>query len=59
MKYNFFQQNISIISLSIIWDKCGSNDDKIFKKEESIETLKTLGLINNNDNNYYYYNMNK
>ena len=56
MKHNLFQQKISIISLSIIRD---SNNDKIFKKQESMETLKTLGLINNNDNNYYYYKMNK
>ena len=33
--------------LSITCDKCGSNDQKIFKKEESIEILKTLGLIKN------------
>lgn len=33
--------------LSIICDKCGSNDDKIFTIEESIEILKTLGLIDN------------
>ena len=31
----------------IICDKCGSNDDKIFTIEESIEILKTLGLIDN------------
>ena len=33
--------------LSIICDKCGSNDEKLFKEEESIEILKILGLINN------------
>ena len=33
--------------LSIICDKCGSNDDKIFTIEESIEILKILGLIDN------------
>ena len=32
-----------------VWIKCGSNDNKIFKEEESIKLLKTLGLINNND----------
>ena len=26
---------------------CGSEDEKIFKEEESIEILKILGLINN------------
>ena len=31
----------------IICDKCGSNDDKVFKEEESIEILKVLGLIDN------------
>ena len=33
--------------LSSICDKRGSEDDKIFKEEESIEILKILGLINN------------
>ena len=32
--------------LSIVCDKCGSKDEKIFK-EESIEILKVLGLIKN------------
>ena len=32
---------------SIICENCGSNDEKIFKEEESIKILKTLGLINN------------
>ena len=36
-----------MLVLSIICDKCGSNDEKIFKEEESIEILKILGLINN------------
>ena len=36
-----------LLSLSTICDKCGSNDQKIFKEEESIEILKILGLINN------------
>ena len=35
------------LSVSIICDKCGSKDEKIFKEEESIKTLKILGLINN------------
>ena len=33
--------------LSIICDKCGSNDDKTFTIEESIEIFKILGLIDN------------
>ena len=41
--------------LSIICDKCSSNDKEVFKKEESIEILKTLGLINNVEE----YQMNK
>ena len=33
------------VLLSIICNKCGSEDEKIFKEEESIEILKILGLI--------------
>ena len=33
--------------LSSICDKCGGEKKKIFKKEESIEILKILYLINN------------
>ena len=36
-----------ILLLSSICNKCGSEDEKIFKEEESIEILKNLGLINN------------
>ena len=32
---------------SIIYNKCGIKDQKVFKEEESIETLETLGLIKN------------
>ena len=35
--------------LSIICDKCGSKDKKIFKEEESIEILKIIGLIRNTE----------
>ena len=35
------------LSLSTICDKCSSNDEKIFKEEESIEILRILSLINN------------
>ena len=31
--------------LSMIWDKCISKDEAIFKEDESIEILKTLGFI--------------
>ena len=33
--------------LSIIYNKCDSNDENIFKEEESIEISKVLALINN------------
>ena len=36
-----------ILVLSIICSKCKNEDEKIFKEEESIEILKTLGLIEN------------
>ena len=36
-----------ILVLSITCSKCKSEDEKIFKQEESIEILKVLGLINN------------
>ena len=34
-------------ALSIICGRCSSEDKKIFKKEESNEILKILGLIKN------------
>ena len=33
--------------ISIVYVKCGSGDEKIFKEEEWIEKLKILGLIKN------------
>ena len=33
--------------LSIIHSNCKSKDEKIFKEQESIETLKILGLFKN------------
>ena len=42
----------------ITCDKCGSNDKKIIKEEESIETLKILGLINNMNSQYISHQMN-
>ena len=52
-KYNEFEKHkISYICdktllFSSIYTKCGSEDEKFFKEEESIEKLKILGLINN------------
>ena len=34
-------------SLSIVYSKCSHEYEKVFKKEETIEILKILGLINN------------
>ena len=36
-----------ILLLSSICDKCGSEDEVLFKEEDSIEILKVLGLITN------------
>ena len=44
LKFYVFNKNLVF---SIICDKCGSNNDKVFKEEESIEILKVLGLIDN------------
>ena len=33
--------------LSFICSKCRNEDEKLFKEEESVEILKTLGLIQN------------
>ena len=33
--------------LSSICNKCGSEDEKLYKEEESVEILKTIGLIEN------------
>ena len=34
---------------SVIWNKCGSKDETIFKGKESTEISKILGLINNTE----------
>ena len=34
------------LSHSIVYSKCDHEYEKIFKEKESIEILKTLGLIN-------------
>ena len=44
------------LSLSIVYSKCGHKYEKIFKKEESIEILKVLGLINNIEEYQEIYN---
>ena len=36
-----------IISLNISCSKCGSNNNKILEKEEIIEILKIIGLVDN------------
>ena len=38
--------HISLVP-SVICSKCKKEDEKIFKEEDSIETLKILGLIEN------------
>ena len=44
---NLFSLNeYETLILFLFCNKCGSNDGKIFKKEESLEILKILGLIN-------------
>ena len=44
-KISYIFKNIFI--LFIIYSKCDHKYEKIFKKEESIQILKILGLINN------------
>ena len=36
-----------ILVLSIICSACDNEDEKIFKEEESIKVLRTLGLVKN------------
>ena len=45
-----------ILSLSIVYSKCGHEYEKIFKEEESVEILKILGLINNIEEYQKTYN---
>ena len=63
MKYEkykkFIKPKVSYICyktllLSSICNKCGSEDDKIFKEEVSLEILKILSLINDIEK---YHNM--
>ena len=45
LKYHIFSKKQLV--LSIICSKCKNEDEKIFNKEESIEILQILGLIEN------------
>ena len=53
LKYHIF---LETLYLSIIYSKCGHEYEKIFEKEESIEILKILGLINNKEEYQKIYN---
>ena len=50
-----FAISLSIKS-SIVYSKCGHEYEKLFKEEESIEILKTLGLINSIEEYQKIYN---
>ena len=45
LKYHMFSEKKNTLSLSIGYSKCGHEYKKMFKKEESIEILKILGLL--------------
>ena len=44
-KYRKFKNPKISYIFDIICDKCGSNDEKLFKEEKSIQILTILGLI--------------
>ena len=44
-KIPYFLENILV--LSIIYSKCKNEDEKLFKKKQSNEILKILGLYEN------------
>ena len=46
LKYHIFKKKYTL-SLPIVYSKCGHEYEKIFKEEESTETLKVIGLIIN------------
>ena len=55
-------RNISYIfkkelRFSIVYSKCGHEYEKIFKREESIEILKTPGLIANMEEHQKTYHV--
>ena len=43
MPYIFYK---TLLVLSIFSNRCGSNDEKIFKTKETTKILEILGLIN-------------
>ena len=45
--HTFSLSSFSNSSFYYFQQVCGSNNNAVFEKEESIETLKILGLINN------------
>ena len=45
-----------ILSLSILYSKCGHEYGKVFKEKESIGILKIIGLINNIEEYQKIYN---
>ena len=45
-----------ILSLSIVYSKCGHEYEKIFQEEESMKILKILGLITNIEEYNRIYN---
>ena len=50
LKKNKQTKNIYLkitLSLSIVYSKCGHEQENVFKEEGSIVILKTLGFINN------------
>ena len=44
------------LNLSVVYKKCGHEYEEIFKQEEWIEILKTLGLIINIEKYQKIYN---
>ena len=46
LKYHKFSKQKKLV-FSLTCSQCGSKDEKIFKKEESIKAMKILGLISN------------
>ena len=48
--------DIKSLRISIVYSKCGHENEKKFKEEESIEILKVLGLINNIEEYQKIYN---
>ena len=44
------------LNLSVVYKKCGHEYEEIFKEEEWIEILKTLGLIINIEKYQKIYN---